>query len=86
MGIFLWIVLGLAAGLLARYVMPGPDPWGILGTIVLGIAGAVLGGWVSSLVGAGTITGFDIRSFCMAVLGSLGLLMAYRTFAMRGPA
>ena len=83
MGIVLWIVLGLVAGSIARLVMPGPDPLGLVGTILLGIGGAVLGGLVGTFTG-GTVTGFDVRSLIMAMIGSLALLICLRTYAMRG--
>jgi len=86
MGILLWIMFGLVAGVVARYVMPGPDPLGIVATILLGVAGAVVAGAVGAMVGVGTITGFDVRSLCLAIIGSLAVLFAYRTFAMRGAA
>lgn len=83
MGIFLWILLGLAAGAVARQVMPGPDPLGLVGTILVGIAGAVLGGVIGTLTG-GTYPGFDYRSLLMATIGSLALLICLRAYAMRG--
>ena len=82
MGIFLWIVLGLAAGAVARAVMPGPDPLGLVGTILVGIAGAVLGGVIGTWTG-GTYPGFDYRSLLMATIGSLALLICLRAHAMR---
>ena len=82
MGIILWIVLGLVAGSLARIVMPGPDPFGLVGTILLGIGGAVLGGVIGTFTG-GAVTGFDFRSLIMAVIGSLVLLICLRTYSMR---
>jgi uncharacterized membrane protein YeaQ/YmgE (transglycosylase-associated protein family) len=82
MGIILWIVLGLVAGSVARFVMPGPDPLGIVGTILLGIGGAVLGGVVGTFTG-NPVTGFDFRSLIMATIGSLAVLICLRTYAMR---
>src|SRR5689334_21489522 len=61
MGILLWIVFGLVAGGVARWVMPGPDPWGLIGTILLGVVGAVIGGVLGSALGFGPVTGFDMR-------------------------
>jgi uncharacterized membrane protein YeaQ/YmgE (transglycosylase-associated protein family) len=83
MGIVLWIVLGLVAGSVARLVMPGPDPLGLVRTILLGIGGALLGGLLGTFTG-GTVTGFDVRSLIMAIIGSLALLICLRTYAMRG--
>ena len=64
MGILSWIVLGLIAGALAKFIMPGDDPGGIIVTIVIGIVGAV--------------TGFNIGSIAVAVLGAVVLLVGYR--------
>jgi uncharacterized membrane protein YeaQ/YmgE (transglycosylase-associated protein family) len=78
MGIFSWIVFGLLAGLFARWLTPGAGPRGCLITSVLGIAGAAIGGWIGTQLGLGTVTGFDIRSFFLAIIGSMLLLLAYR--------
>lgn len=51
--VLFWIIVGLIAGALAKFVMPGPDPGGTLVTIVIGAVGAVLGGWLLSLLGIG---------------------------------
>ena len=64
--------------------MPGRDPGGIIVTIVLGIVGALLGGFLSTLLGFGDVTGFDIRSVIIAIIGSIVLLAIYR--AVRGQA
>ncbi|MFQ5932916.1 MAG: GlsB/YeaQ/YmgE family stress response membrane protein, partial [Nitrospiraceae bacterium] len=56
MGIISWIVLGLVAGALAKWIMPGKDPGGIIVTMLIGIGGAVLGGWLGSIVGIGSVT------------------------------
>ncbi|HVI87315.1 MAG TPA: GlsB/YeaQ/YmgE family stress response membrane protein [Dongiaceae bacterium] len=77
MGIILWIIFGLIAGVAAKWIMPGKDPGGLILTIIIGIAGALVGGWISTLFGFGDITGFDIRSFIIAVLGALLLLFVY---------
>lgn len=78
MGILSWIVLGLIAGILAKLLMPGRDPGGFFITIILGIAGAVVGGFVSTQLGYGKVTGIDMRSLLIAVGGSLILLIGYR--------
>lgn len=80
MGILSWIVFGLIAGALAKFIMPGDDPGGIIVTILIGIAGAVVGGFLASLLGLGTVTGFNIGSFLIAIVGALVLLFAYRQF------
>jgi uncharacterized membrane protein YeaQ/YmgE (transglycosylase-associated protein family) len=58
--------------------MPGRDPAGIIITILLGIAGAFVGGYIGSLLGLGTITGFDVRSLLLAIGGAVLLLLLYR--------
>jgi uncharacterized membrane protein YeaQ/YmgE (transglycosylase-associated protein family) len=79
MGILSWVVLGLVAGYLAKFLMPGKDPGGIVITILLGIAGAVLGGWIGAqFLGWGTVGGFDPKSLILAVGGALLLLVGYR--------
>jgi uncharacterized membrane protein YeaQ/YmgE (transglycosylase-associated protein family) len=81
MGCLSWIVLGLVAGALAKLIMPGRDPGGIIITILLGIVGAVVGGFLSTLVGFGDISGFDIRSIAIAILGAIVVLAIYRAVA-----
>jgi uncharacterized membrane protein YeaQ/YmgE (transglycosylase-associated protein family) len=78
MGILSWIVFGLIAGILAKWIMPGDDPGGIIVTILIGVVGASVGGYVGSLLGLGTVSGFDLRSFFVAVLGAVILLAGYR--------
>jgi len=78
MGFLSWIVLGLVVGALAKWIMPGKDPGGILITIVIGIAGAFVGGIIGSLLGIGAITGFNVGSLLLALAGALLLLWGYR--------
>ena len=78
MGILSWIVMGLIVGLLAKFVMPGKDPGGIIITMLLGIAGAFVGGFIGSFLGLGTVTGFNIGSFLLAIGGAILLLIIYR--------
>lgn len=78
MGWLSWIVFGLIAGIIAKFIMPGRDPGGFIITIIIGILGAVLGGWLATQFGLGDVTGFDIRSFIIAVVGALILLFIYR--------
>ena len=81
LGILGWIVFGLIVGALAKLVMPGRDPGGMLVTMVLGIAGALVGGFLGRALGwyqAGEPAGF-----VMATLGAVLLLFIYRRFAAR---
>jgi uncharacterized membrane protein YeaQ/YmgE (transglycosylase-associated protein family) len=78
MGILSWILLGLVVGVLAKWVMPGNDPGGFVITVLIGIAGAVVGGFIASRLGLGTVTGFNLGSLVIAVGGSLLLLVLYR--------
>jgi uncharacterized membrane protein YeaQ/YmgE (transglycosylase-associated protein family) len=78
MGILAWIVLGLIVGALAKWIMPGDDPGGIFITILIGIAGALLGGFLATALGMGSVTGFDLPSIAIAVGGALILLFGYR--------
>ncbi|WKE65461.1 GlsB/YeaQ/YmgE family stress response membrane protein [Gallaecimonas kandeliae] len=78
MGIFTWIILGLVAGVLAKWIMPGKDGGGFIITIVLGIAGAFVGGWIGTFIGFGPATGFNLGSIFTAVVGALVLLALYR--------
>jgi uncharacterized membrane protein YeaQ/YmgE (transglycosylase-associated protein family) len=70
--------MGLIAGIIAKLLMPGKDPGGCIITVVIGIAGALLGGWLASLLGFGGISGFDFRSLIIAILGSFILLAIFR--------
>ncbi len=82
MGIIAWILLGLAAGALAKALMPGDDPGGILVTILLGIAGAFIGGFLWNLLtGAEGYGDLDIGGILVAMFGAILLLLGYRRFA-----
>lgn len=78
MGILLWIVFGLLAGVVAKLLMPGRDPGGMIVTILLGIGGAVVGGFVATTFGFGGMNGFDFRSLVIAIGGAVLLLVGYR--------
>jgi uncharacterized membrane protein YeaQ/YmgE (transglycosylase-associated protein family) len=80
MGLIAWIVLGLIAGLIAKALVPGKDPGGCFVTVLIGIVGAVLGGFLATLLGFGGISGFDWRSLLIAVAGSAALLALLRLF------
>ncbi|MBR9988561.1 MAG: GlsB/YeaQ/YmgE family stress response membrane protein [Gemmatimonadetes bacterium] len=86
MGILAWIAFGLIAGGIAKFIMPGKDPGGCLGTVVIGILGAVIGGFVGSeLLDFGGVTGFNVRSLGIAILGAIILLTLYRIFLQQRP-
>jgi uncharacterized membrane protein YeaQ/YmgE (transglycosylase-associated protein family) len=79
MGILAWLLVGLIAGVLAKAIMPGDDPGGIIITILLGIAGALLGGFISVALGIGNgVDDFDVGTIVLAVIGALILLVGYR--------
>ncbi len=80
MGIITWIIIGLIAGALAKLIMPGDDPGGIIVTIIIGMVGAVLGGFLASLVG---ISGGFIVTIITAIVGAIILLAIYRAIAGR---
>lgn len=78
MGFLSWIILGLIVGALAKWIMPGRDPGGLFITIILGIAGATVGGFVGTKLGLGSVTGFNLLSIGLATGGALLLLLIYR--------
>ena len=71
-----WIIIGLVAGALGKLIMPGDDPGGIIVTILLGIAGAIVGGFLASLLGLGA--GGIIWTIVVATIGAIILLAIYR--------
>lgn len=84
MDILSWIFFGLIAGFIAKFLMPGRDGGGLVMTILLGVGGAFLGGWLGKELGIGRefgfgdVSGFNVASFFTAVVGSLILLFIYR--------
>jgi uncharacterized membrane protein YeaQ/YmgE (transglycosylase-associated protein family) len=72
-----WIIIGLIAGALGKLIMPGDDPGGIIVTILIGIAGAIVGGFLVSLIGLGGGGGW-IWSIIVATIGAIILLAIYR--------
>lgn len=83
MGIIGWIVLGLIAGLIAKVIMPGDDPGGVIITAVIGIVGALLGGFLASALFDIDVNEefFDLATWVAAIVGALILLALYRVFA-----
>lgn len=80
MGIISWIILGLLAGAIAKVLLPGRDPGGLVGTVLIGVAGAFVGGWLSSRFLDRPISNefFDAATWVSAIAGSLVLLIGYR--------
>jgi len=78
MGILALLVLGLLAGLVAKLILPGNDPGGLIVTMVIGVVGAFVGGLLASALGFGGLSGFDFRTFVIAVIGSIILLLLCR--------
>jgi uncharacterized membrane protein YeaQ/YmgE (transglycosylase-associated protein family) len=82
-GILSWIIFGLIAGAIAKFLTPGRDPGGCIITIIIGVVGALLGGWLATVLGFGGISGFDFRSFVIAIGGSILLLVIWRLISGR---
>jgi uncharacterized membrane protein YeaQ/YmgE (transglycosylase-associated protein family) len=78
MGILSWILLGLVAGALAKFIMPGRDPGGFFVTILLGIVGAFLSGFLGTFIGLGKIISFDLGGIFIATVGAILVLIIYR--------
>ncbi|MEU6658181.1 GlsB/YeaQ/YmgE family stress response membrane protein [Streptomyces sp. NPDC046821] len=80
MGIISWIILGLVAGVIAKVLLPGRDPGGLIGTTLIGVAGAFVGGWISSRFFHRPVTDqiFNATTWISAIGGSLVLLIGYR--------
>jgi uncharacterized membrane protein YeaQ/YmgE (transglycosylase-associated protein family) len=80
MGIIGWIILGLLAGLIAKAILPGEDPGGIIVTTLLGIGGALLGGLIAGVLGFGDPIDefFDLSTWIGAIIGAIVILLIYR--------
>jgi uncharacterized membrane protein YeaQ/YmgE (transglycosylase-associated protein family) len=80
MGIIGWILLGLLAGIIAKAILPGDDPGGLIVTLLLGVAGALLGGFIARALGLGDPIDefFDISTWIAAIIGAIVLLLIYR--------
>ncbi|MEJ7861739.1 MAG: GlsB/YeaQ/YmgE family stress response membrane protein [Pyrinomonadaceae bacterium] len=88
MSLIIWLILGFLAGYLAKLIMPGPDGGGVILTTILGIVGAVVGGFLGSLLGFPMVSSFDniggsIPSFLFAILGAIVVLAVYRLLTGR---
>jgi uncharacterized membrane protein YeaQ/YmgE (transglycosylase-associated protein family) len=77
-GLLAWIGMGLIAGVLGKFLMPGPDGGGLIKTILLGILGALIGGWIGTKAGIGTVSDFSLQSIGLATAGSILLLIIFR--------
>ena len=77
MGFVSWVVVGLIAGLLAKWIMPGSGPAGFIITALIGMAGASIGGFIVRLLGGAGATGFNVWSILVATLGAIILLLLY---------
>ncbi|HUR36311.1 MAG TPA: GlsB/YeaQ/YmgE family stress response membrane protein [Terriglobales bacterium] len=85
MGFLAWVVLGLVAGAIAKLLMPGRDPGGWIVTMLIGIVGAFVGGFIGrALWGSTGVTGLDMGSIGLAILGAVVLLVLYRLVVGRG--
>jgi uncharacterized membrane protein YeaQ/YmgE (transglycosylase-associated protein family) len=85
MGLIAWLVMGLLVGMAAGFVMKSNYPWYI--DMLLGIAGAMVGGWITSLLlGVDLTGGFNLTSFIVALLGAVLIIFVYRLIANRGRA
>lgn len=81
MGLLTWILIGLVAGLLAEFILGGGSGIGLRGLVIttlLGVVGAIVGGFVSVALGYGDVTGFNVRSLVIAVLGAIGVIIVFR--------
>jgi uncharacterized membrane protein YeaQ/YmgE (transglycosylase-associated protein family) len=83
MGIISWILAGLIAGLLAKWLMPGSGPDGFIVTVLIGMAGASLGGFIARILGGSGATGFNVWSILVATLGAIVLLFLYGLITRR---
>ena len=83
MSIVVWILLGLIAGALAKFIMPGRDPGGLVMTTLVGIVGAIIGGFISTQLGYGAVDRFNVRGILIAVAGAIVLLFALRLVRRR---
>jgi len=83
MSILAWLVVGLIAGFLAKYVVPGEGPGGILGDLIVGVAGAIAGGWLFQFFGHAGASGMNLYSIGVAFVGAVILLFVVRTMTGR---
>lgn len=85
MGILGWILLGIVGGVIAKALLPGDDPGGFIVTVIVGIVGALLGGFLARALGFGDPIDefFDVSTWLAAIIGSIILLVIYRAVTGR---
>ncbi len=83
MGLITWIAVGLISGMLAKWIMPGSDPGGVIVTAIIGMAGASVGGFIVGVLGGTGPTGFNAWSILVATLGAVILLFLYNLVVRR---
>jgi len=85
MSILSWIIVGIIAGWLAKMVIPGEGPKGVLGDLVIGVVGAIVGGWIFNYFGHPGATGVNLASIVVAFIGAVVLLwLARQVLGTRG--
>lgn len=80
-----WIVFGFVVGVIARFLMPGPNPMGIILTTILGVAGSFVGGYLGSMIHGGPIDAAQPAGWIGSVIGAFLLLFAYGMFKKKNP-
>jgi uncharacterized membrane protein YeaQ/YmgE (transglycosylase-associated protein family) len=80
MGLLSWFFFGLIVGIIAKFFMPGKDPGGFIITIILGVTGAIMGGFIGSRIGFGPVSSFSLLSLMISIAGAVLLLVIYRGF------
>ena len=84
MGVLSWIILGFVAGAIAKALHRGDEPTGLFATLFVGVLGALLGGFVASAVGIGSVSGFfSLGTWLIAILGAFVLLVLYDAITSR---
>ena len=83
MGLISWIVVGIIAGLVARRIVPGPDPGRFIVTVILGMSGASLGGFTIGVLGGSGTMSFDVWSAVVATLGAVTSMYVYGLIVRR---
>jgi len=83
MSFLAWVIVGLIAGILAKWAVPGEGPGGIVGDMIVGILGAIIGGWVVERLGYGGPTGINLWSIIVAFIGGVILLLIMRAVTRR---